>query len=120
MQTSFYAGLALACLTACGRPATKGQREVPALEQQSARSEVDAAPPHLPGTNPAFPGQTRAPAMTTRAALQVTEIARGFDLPWAIALLPDDGFLVTEKHEGRLTIVQTDGTKSKPVLGVPE
>jgi glucose/arabinose dehydrogenase len=68
---------------------------------------------------PAFPGQTRAPALRTKTPLQVTAIASGFDRPWAIAFLPDRRMLVTEKPTGRLYIVTPDGTRSPPVEGLP-
>jgi glucose/arabinose dehydrogenase len=81
---------------------------------------VDAAPPNVPESKPAFPGQTRAPAVKTRAQLEVTEVASGFDRPWAIAFLPDGRFLVTEKPSGNLFIVGADGRKSlPPVAGLP-
>jgi glucose/arabinose dehydrogenase len=80
---------------------------------------VRTAPPNVPEFKPAFVEQTRAPELHTRTALHVSELATGFDEPWAIAFLPDARMLVTEKHEGRLLIVSPDGQKSPPVLGVP-
>jgi glucose/arabinose dehydrogenase len=47
-----------------------------------------------------------------------TEIA-SFDQPWAMSFLPDGRLLVTEKA-GSLYIVTRDGTKSKPLSGVPD
>jgi glucose/arabinose dehydrogenase len=84
-----------------------------------AGAPVETAPPNVPEFEPAFPGQTRAPAIRTRTELKVTEIASGFDKPWAIAFLPDRRMLVTEKPTGRLFIVGADGKKSKPVRGLP-
>ncbi len=80
---------------------------------------VEQGPPNVPGNKPAFPGQTRAPAIRTKTPLQVTTIASGFEYPWAIAFLPDGRMLVTEKHAGRLSIVTNDGKKSPPVKGLP-
>lgn len=51
--------------------------------------------------------------------LQVTEVASGFEHPWAVALLPDGGFLVTERP-GRLRRVGADGAISAPLKNVPE
>jgi len=80
---------------------------------------VETGPPNVPEFTPAFAGQTRAEAVATRTPLQVTEIASGFDRPWAIAFLPDRRMLVTEKPTGHLFIVTADGRKSPPVAGIP-
>lgn len=53
-----------------------------------------------------------------RVPFVAKEIA-SFDRPWAMSFLPDGRLLVTEKA-GRLLIVTQDGSKSKPVPGVPE
>jgi glucose/arabinose dehydrogenase len=86
----------------------------------ASAAPVPTGPPNVPEFKPAFPGQTRAEAVTTKTPLQVTEIASGFNLPWAIAFLPDGRFLVTEKPTGRLYIVTAEGTKSPPVAGLPK
>jgi glucose/arabinose dehydrogenase len=80
---------------------------------------VDDGSPNVPEFKPAFPGQTRAPEVKTRTPPQVTEIASGFNKPWAIAFLPDGRFLVTEKPTGALFIVTPQGKKS-PVSGLPK
>ncbi len=48
----------------------------------------------------------------------VTTIAGGLEHPWSVALLPDGGFLVTERA-GRLRHVSADGAVSEPLSGVP-
>ncbi|MDY7231178.1 PQQ-dependent sugar dehydrogenase [Hyalangium rubrum] len=80
---------------------------------------VPTGPPNVPEFQPAFAGQTRAPAIQTKTALQVTEIALGFRNPWAIAFLPDQRMLVTEKPTGALYIVTPQGAKSPAVAGLP-
>ena len=80
---------------------------------------VETGPPNVPEFKPAFPGQTRAEAVTTRTPLEVATIASGFDKPWAIAFLPDGRMLVTEKPTGHLYIVTAAGEKSPPVAGLP-
>ena len=80
---------------------------------------VQTGPPNVPEFKPAFPGQTRAEEVKTQTPLKVTEIASGFDRPWAIAFLPDGRFLVTEKPTGNLFIVTQEGRKSDPVAGLP-
>ena len=89
------------------------------LAPPARAAPVETGPPNVPEFKPAFPGQTRAPEVTTRTGLEVTEIASGFDRPWAIAFLPDGRFLVTEKPTGNLFIVTPDGKKSAPVAGLP-
>ena len=79
---------------------------------------VETGPKSVPEFEPAFPGQTRAPAVKTQAALTVTEVAVGLEKPWAIAFLPDGRMLVTEKP-GRLRIVTNAGAKSAPISGLP-
>jgi glucose/arabinose dehydrogenase len=90
-----------------------------ALSAGAAAAPVPTGPPNVPENRPAFAGQTRAPAVVTRTELAVTEIASGFNKPWAIAFLPDGRMLVTEKPTGNLFIVTRDGAKSAPVKGVP-
>ncbi|RKH91457.1 PQQ-dependent sugar dehydrogenase [Corallococcus sp. AB045] len=80
---------------------------------------VPQGPPNVPEFNPAFPGQTRVPAIQTKTPLQTTEIASGFRNPWAIAFLPDQRMLVTEKATGSLYIVTQQGAKSPAVSGLP-
>lgn len=71
--------------------------------------------PHL---TPAFPAQTRAPKLDAGAALQVETIAAGLDHPWGIAVLPEGGYLVTERS-GALRLVSAEGAVGAPVAGVP-
>ncbi|ATB46573.1 PQQ-dependent sugar dehydrogenase [Corallococcus macrosporus] len=80
---------------------------------------VPQGPPNVPEFEPAFPGQTRVPAIQSQTPIQVTEIASGFRNPWAIAFLPDERMLVTEKPTGSLYIVTQQGAKSPAVSGLP-
>ncbi len=50
--------------------------------------------------------------------MRVDTIASGLEHPWAVALLPDGRFLVTERP-GRLRLVERDGRLSAPLGGVP-
>jgi len=47
------------------------------------------------------------------------EPVTSFDEPWAMAFLPDERLLVTEK-KGNLLVVTQDGGKSRPIRGVPD
>ncbi|WNG40149.1 PQQ-dependent sugar dehydrogenase [Archangium violaceum] len=95
------------------------QQSVPRTGPNPGGAPVETAPPNVPEFEPAFPGQTRAPAVETKTPFQVTEIASGFNKPWAIAFLPDRRMLVTEKPTGALYIVTPQGAKSPPVAGLP-
>jgi aldose sugar dehydrogenase len=57
---------------------------------------------------------------TEHHQVHVTTVAEGLAHPWAIALMPDGRFLVTERDDGRLRIGDADGSLSDPVEGVPE
>lgn len=51
--------------------------------------------------------------------IRVETVAEGLSHPWAIAILPDGGMLVTERA-GRLRHVSAAGEVSPPLGGVPE
>jgi len=59
-----------------------------------------------------------SPAEAAGTRVEVDTIARGLEHPWAVALLPDGSFLVTERP-GRLRRVSAVGTLSPPLKGVP-
>lgn len=56
---------------------------------------------------------------TTAGDMRIETIASGLEHPWAVALLPEGGYLVTERP-GRLRRIAADGTLSAPIAGVPE
>ncbi|MDE0394343.1 MAG: PQQ-dependent sugar dehydrogenase [Gammaproteobacteria bacterium] len=51
--------------------------------------------------------------------IRVSVVARGLSHPWAIAFLPDEGMLVTERP-GRLRVVRDGVLDPHPISGVPE
>jgi Glucose/sorbosone dehydrogenases len=79
--------------------------------------DFNTAPPNAPSQSPAFPGQTRAPVMSS--AEPARQVVARLDSPWGMAELPEGGWIVTEKA-GRLRIVAPEGTVSEPIAGVPE
>jgi aldose sugar dehydrogenase len=96
------------------------QKSVPRTGPNPSGAPIETAPPNVPEFKPAFPGQTRAPAVQSQTKVKVTEIAKGFQNPWALAFLPDGRMLVTEKPTGALYIVTPQGQKSPAVVGIPE
>jgi glucose/arabinose dehydrogenase len=63
---------------------------------------------------------TASQAMASNAGeMRVETIASGLEHPWSVALLPDGGFLVTERP-GRLRRIDANGTISAPIAGVPQ
>jgi aldose sugar dehydrogenase len=48
----------------------------------------------------------------------MTDFATGLERPWGLAFLPEGRLLVSEKP-GRVRIVESDGTLSAPIAGVP-
>jgi len=74
--------------------------------------------PNAEGQTPAFERQTRAPAPPTLSRVKVETFATGLSQPWALEALPGGRFIVTEKS-GNLRVVQSDGSVSEPLPGVP-
>jgi len=84
----------------------------------SPGAPVETRPANAPDQHPAFPSQTRAPAVRAQAALPHTVVASGLSHPWGLALLPDGRWLVTERP-GRLRIVTAQGAVGAPIQGLP-
>lgn len=67
---------------------------------------------------PAFAGQTRAPAVRTRTSVQTTVVAHGLNHPWALAFLPNGHMLITEKP-GAMRVITATGEVGAPIANVP-
>lgn len=106
-----------ALVAACGGP--DGQAQTKAANAPAGGAPVQTGPANAPDQKPAFAGQTRAPEAKSNLALQVTTVAEGLEMPWALAFLPDGRLLITEKHIGQLRILGTDGKLSNPIQGLP-
>ncbi|KIC43453.1 hypothetical protein RA27_05225 [Ruegeria sp. ANG-R] len=54
---------------------------------------------------------------TSAGPVQVTQMVKGLDTPWAVGILPDGNFVVTER-DGELLFI--DGNDAERVRGVPK
>jgi glucose/arabinose dehydrogenase len=63
--------------------------------------------------------QTVTTLETDAGPVTVEEIADGLNHPWSIVFLPDGRALVTERA-GHMRILDTDGSLSQPLDGIPE
>ena len=84
----------------------------------ACQAQPEAATPSTPAAPAPHPTRPSQLVQSTHGLLRVTEVARGLEHPWAVALLPDGRFLVTDRP-GRLRYVRADGTLSEPIKGVP-
>ncbi|MBB3452222.1 glucose/arabinose dehydrogenase [Rhizobium sp. BK313] len=55
---------------------------------------------------------------TLRVKVKIETIASGLDHPWAVEVLPDGAYLVTERP-GQMRVIR-DGKKSVPIAGMPD
>ncbi|MGN7832746.1 PQQ-dependent sugar dehydrogenase [Pseudoxanthomonas sp. 22568] len=90
---------------------------VTALSACQAR-DGDSQPAAAAKPAPAQPPAARA-LSSALGNIQVSVLAQGLDHPWGLALLPEGGFLVTERS-GQLRRVGADGAISAPLAGVPK
>ncbi|MEM7718379.1 MAG: PQQ-dependent sugar dehydrogenase [Pseudomonadota bacterium] len=82
-----------------------------------ATAQVAQGPKNVPEFAPAFENQTRAPEIPAREEFRVTRVASGLEHPWGLAILPDGGYLVTERP-GRLNHVSAQGEVTE-ISGLP-
>jgi aldose sugar dehydrogenase len=72
---------------------------------------------NAPAQKPTFPGQTRACAVKSNVAFEVTVLTKGLVNPWAVEPLPNGDLLITEKT-GQLRIVSAKGEIGQPIGGL--
>jgi glucose/arabinose dehydrogenase len=112
-------------LTVVGTACAQGGRDAAKTSAPTAASPASTSPcapletrtANAPEQKPAFAGQTRACAVKSDAAFDVTVLAKGLERPWAVEPLPDGSFLITEKP-GRLRLVSAKGEIGAPIGGL--
>ena len=73
----------------------------------------------------AQPAQSSAETQTPQAqasaagGMRIETVAGGLEHPWAVALLPEGGYLVSERP-GRLRLIEGNHMLDEPITGVPE
>lgn len=67
---------------------------------------------------PAFAAESVRAVQTDKVRIHVETIASGLDHPWAVEVLPDGAYIVTERP-GRLRVIR-DGQPRAPIAGLPE
>lgn len=96
--------------------ATEENTDEGAEENEPAETE-----PKVTEFEPAFPEQTRAPAVVTETELNVEVIAEGLDVSWGMAEFEPNRLLVTQRDSAELLIVNLDDySVSDSIGGTPE
>jgi glucose/arabinose dehydrogenase len=68
---------------------------------------------------PAFPGQTRVNGVKTKTPLQTVVINDKLENPWGICLMPDGGFMISQKM-GSIVVLDKDGKERKKITALPK
>jgi glucose/arabinose dehydrogenase len=83
----------------------------------SANAPVETKAPNT-NYKPAFAGQTRIAGVKTKTSYEGKVLTDQLANPWAITVLPDGRFLITQK-EGTMRIATTTGKLDSPITGIP-
>jgi glucose/arabinose dehydrogenase len=127
LMTRALAALALGALpvgvAACGddtpEAADTGASDV--ASSATATTEADGATSAAAGdeTTPEGADLTRAEASDAPKPGQEKVIAKGLEVPWDIAFLPNRDALVSERESGKILRIPADGSSPKTVMTVP-
>ncbi|ANU15242.1 PQQ-dependent oxidoreductase, gdhB family [Planococcus halocryophilus Or1] len=118
-------------LAACGNDDTADEKSTDdseAVTEENAEegSEEEAnesaeTEPKVTEFEPAFPEQTRAPAVETETEIETEVIVEGLGVSWGMAEFEPNRLLVTQRDSAELLIVNLeDGSVSDPIEGTPE
>ena len=88
--------------------------------EESADGESAETEPKVTEFEPAFPEQTRAPAVVTETELNEEVIAEGLGVSWGMAEFEPNRLLVTQRDTAELLIVNiNEFAVSEPIEGTP-
>ncbi|MDN3450340.1 PQQ-dependent sugar dehydrogenase [Planococcus sp. APC 3906] len=88
--------------------------------EEVADGSAESAP-KVTEFEPAFPEQTRAPAVVTETELDVETVVEGLGVSWGMEEFEPNRLLVTQRDSAELLIVNLeDGSVSDPIEGTPE
>ncbi|MCP2036522.1 glucose/arabinose dehydrogenase [Planomicrobium sp. HSC-17F08] len=89
--------------------------------EESADGEAAETEPKVTEFEPAFPEQTRAPAIVTETELDVEVVVDGLGVSWGMAEFEPNRLLVTQRDSAELLIVNlNEFSVSEPIEGTPE
>lgn len=104
--------------------ATEESADEGAATEESAdegTNESAETEPKVTEFEPAFPEQTRAPAVETETELNEEVVVEGLGVSWGMVEFEPNRLLVTQRDEAELLIVNLeDGSVSDPIEGTPE
>lgn len=108
------AALAVAALAGCSSPSAPGPTA-------SVSPPSGAATPGTPSSTSSAPSPSSSPGPSVArppAVSSVDVLARGLEVPWGVAFLPDGSALVAQRRSGEVVRVSADGS-SRPAGRVP-
>lgn len=89
--------------------------------EESTDAESAESQPKVTEFEPAFPEQTRAPAVETETELDVEVVVDGLGVSWGMAEFEPNRLLVTQRDSAELLIVNlNEFAVSEPIEGTPE
>ena len=94
------------------------RRSVMVLALVAAAASFGCSSSQSSATATATAASTASVSSTSANGMKVDTIASGLEHPWSVALLPEGGFLVTERP-GRLRHIEANGQVGAPITGVP-
>lgn len=111
-------------LAACGNDDAANEESTndsDAATDENADGESAETQPKVTEFEPAFPEQTRAPAVVTETELDEEVIVEGLGVSWGLEEFEPNRLLVTQRDSAELLIVNLeDGSVSEPIEGTPE